>query len=236
LARQTDGVITSGEHYGAVLNLDFDYATYLNELESHKFNLTRTFPGFYVEPPGTFKLQEHTRPGARTLICPGRAAATRLRHGGNKFDPQMGQGLFRPPERLHGTSFEKGCGGRVEPVHALLRREHLELSPVNGRNNIQMASGDIATHQRVYPRSRGGVLTIQETMVKKIGHRADGFDMSTTNYATNPYFGGVMLDWQSHMADVIVETKSNSQQASDFLECCQWLKRPLRNRTRRFRS
>ena len=36
-------LVTSGEHYGAVLNLDFDMPPYLDELKSRGFNLTRTF-------------------------------------------------------------------------------------------------------------------------------------------------------------------------------------------------
>ena len=43
-------LITSGEHYGAVVNADFDFIPYLDELARHGFNLTRTFSGSYVEP------------------------------------------------------------------------------------------------------------------------------------------------------------------------------------------
>lgn len=42
-------LVTSGEHYGAVINLDFDYLTYLNELQLMGFNLTRLFTGAYLE-------------------------------------------------------------------------------------------------------------------------------------------------------------------------------------------
>ncbi|MEK7994647.1 MAG: hypothetical protein AAB403_12655, partial [Planctomycetota bacterium] len=42
-------LITSGEHYGAVLNRRFDYKKYLQTLESLGFNLTRTFSGAYCE-------------------------------------------------------------------------------------------------------------------------------------------------------------------------------------------
>ena len=45
-------LVTSGEHYGAVLNLDFDYPTYLDELHRHGLNLTRTFAGMYCESWG----------------------------------------------------------------------------------------------------------------------------------------------------------------------------------------
>jgi hypothetical protein len=45
-------LITSGEHYGAVLNLDFDYRKYLDTLAACGLNHTRTFAGAYCEPEG----------------------------------------------------------------------------------------------------------------------------------------------------------------------------------------
>ena len=53
-------LITSGEHYGAVLNLDFDFDPYLAELQRCGFNLTRTFSGTYREVPGSFKIRDNT--------------------------------------------------------------------------------------------------------------------------------------------------------------------------------
>jgi len=38
-------LITSGEHYGAALNLDFEYVRYLDELKANALNHTRTFAG-----------------------------------------------------------------------------------------------------------------------------------------------------------------------------------------------
>ena len=53
-------LITSGEHYGAVLNLDFNYVEYLETLRADRLNLTRTFTGAYVEPHGTFNITSNT--------------------------------------------------------------------------------------------------------------------------------------------------------------------------------
>ena len=50
-------LVTSGEHYGAVLNLDFDFVPYLDELKARGFNLTRLFSGTYREVPGSFKIE-----------------------------------------------------------------------------------------------------------------------------------------------------------------------------------
>ncbi|MGC2753219.1 MAG: hypothetical protein WCA40_12740, partial [Candidatus Acidiferrum sp.] len=44
-------LITSGEHYGAVLNKDYDYRRYLDTLEADGLNYTRLFAGSYVEVP-----------------------------------------------------------------------------------------------------------------------------------------------------------------------------------------
>ena len=47
-------VITSGEHYGAVLNLDFDYRRYFATLAKDGLNGTRIFSGTYVETDHVF--------------------------------------------------------------------------------------------------------------------------------------------------------------------------------------
>src|SRR5437764_1205666 len=64
-------LITSGEHYGAVLNGDFDYLPYLDELHARRFNLTRTFSGMYREIPNSFGIVENTlAPKPERYVCP----------------------------------------------------------------------------------------------------------------------------------------------------------------------
>src|SRR5712692_11481361 len=58
-------LVTSGEHYGAVLNLDFDFVKYLDTLQADKLNLTRTFSGAYYEPAGAFNIRSNTLAPAR---------------------------------------------------------------------------------------------------------------------------------------------------------------------------
>jgi hypothetical protein len=41
-------LVTSGEHYGSVLNADYDYHRYLQTLESGGLNYTRLFGGSYL--------------------------------------------------------------------------------------------------------------------------------------------------------------------------------------------
>ena len=47
-------LVTSDEHYGAVVNTEFDYVAFLNKLSSKGFNFTRIYPGSYIEVENAF--------------------------------------------------------------------------------------------------------------------------------------------------------------------------------------
>src|SRR5947209_9160701 len=84
-------LIASGEHYGAVLNLDFDYRTYLQTMQAEGMNLTRTVPGTSLESTsaGTYRGSDQNtfapRPG-RYLAPWARSDKPGYFNGGNKFD------------------------------------------------------------------------------------------------------------------------------------------------------
>src|SRR5438046_5577946 len=64
-------LIGSTEHYGAVLNSDFNYIPYLDELRSKRLNLTRTFGGSYCEDDKAFNIAHNTlAPAAGKFISP----------------------------------------------------------------------------------------------------------------------------------------------------------------------
>ena len=47
-------LITSDHHYGAVINLDFDYVAFLDTLHEFGMNVTRIYPGGYIELHGSY--------------------------------------------------------------------------------------------------------------------------------------------------------------------------------------
>jgi hypothetical protein len=81
-------LITSAEHYGAVLNLDFDDIRYLDTLQRDGMNYTRIFAGSYVEPQGAFGIQRNTlAPASGRFLAPwARSRQAGYAGGGNKFD------------------------------------------------------------------------------------------------------------------------------------------------------
>ena len=64
-------LITSAEHYGAVLNADFDFEKYLQTMHDEGMNYTRIFTGSYVEIPGSFNIENNTlAPAVGSFITP----------------------------------------------------------------------------------------------------------------------------------------------------------------------
>ncbi|MDD5688275.1 MAG: Ig-like domain-containing protein [Elusimicrobia bacterium] len=92
-------LITSDEHYGAVLNKDFDYITYLDELKNKGLNYTLIFTGTYIEPAvniasDTFRwwnIDDNTLgPTNNGFLCPWARSTTQKGFAGDpnsyKFD------------------------------------------------------------------------------------------------------------------------------------------------------
>lgn len=202
-------LITSGEHYGAVLNRSFDYRTYLRTLASHGFNLTRTFSGAYCEPVGAFKIKNNTlAPAEGYLICPwARSNTPGYANGGNKFDlTRWDAEYFR---RLRDFVSEAGKRGVVVELVLFcpFYEENMwQLSPMNALNNIN----DVGKMKRtdVYKHHDPKMLAIQDAMVRKIVKELQNFDNVYYEICNEPYFGGVTLEWQAHIARTIVRTES----------------------------
>src|SRR5689334_24699204 len=64
-------LVTSGEHYGAVINRAFDFRRYLAELQSKGLNHTRIWTGPYREVEGSFNISANTlAPSAADFVAP----------------------------------------------------------------------------------------------------------------------------------------------------------------------
>lgn len=199
-------LITSAEHYGAVLNLDFDYAQYLETLAADKLNLTRTFTGgAYYEPPGAFNIARNTlAPAPDRFICPWARSNTGGYYGGNKFDlDQWDPAYFKRLNDFVAQASRRGVVVEVNLFCPFYEEAQWKLSPFNAANNIN-GVGDVA-RTNVYTLDRhGGLLAYQEKMVRRIVAELRDCDNVYYEICNEPYFGGVTMAWQHHIADVIV--------------------------------
>ncbi|MHC4331116.1 MAG: cellulase family glycosylhydrolase, partial [Planctomycetota bacterium] len=203
-------LITSGEHYGAVLNRAFDYEKYFKALESLGFNLTRTFSGAYCEPFGAFKIQDNTlAPKKGQLISPwARSDKSGYANGGNKFDLTKWDAAYF--KRLR--DFVREAGRRGVVVELVLfcpfyKDDMWKLSPMNAANNIN----DVGNTERteVYTLKHPRLLAVQDAMVRRIVRQLKDFDNLYYEICNEPYFGGVTLEWQAHIAETIAKAEAN---------------------------
>ena len=81
-------LVTSGEHYGSVINKDFNYVRYLDELSSNHLNLTRIWVGPYREVAGNFGIANNAlAPQPERFLPPWPRSSSRgAADGGNRFD------------------------------------------------------------------------------------------------------------------------------------------------------
>ena len=204
-------LITSGEHYGAVLNLDFDYITYLDTLAADGLNNTRTFSGAYVEPQGAFNIARNTlAPSKGRYICPwARSEEPGYAGGGSKFDlGRFDEAYFRRLRDFLAHAAKRGVVVEMNLFCPMYDEKQWNLSPMNPRNNTQGTGPQDRTH--VYTLDKhAGLLDVQQRMVRKIVGELKEFDNLYYEICNEPYFGGVTLEWQHRIADMLTEAEAD---------------------------
>jgi hypothetical protein len=204
-------LITSGEHYGAVLNLDFDYVKYLDSLAADGLNLTRTFTGAYVEPSGSFHIASNTlAPRAQRFICPwARSDTPGYAKGGNKFDlTRWDDAYFARLKDFVAQAARRGVSVEMNLFCPFYEEAQWKLSPQNAANNINHLG--LVGRTNVYTLDQhGGLLAVHEAMTRQIVTELKDFDNVYYEICNEPYFGGVTLDWQRHIATLITETEKD---------------------------
>jgi hypothetical protein len=206
-------LIGSGEHYGAVVNLDFDYIKYLDTVKRDGQNLVRIWSGAYREHPGSFGIQMNTlNPAADRFLAPwARSDQPGYAMGGNKFDLNR----WDPQYFSRLRSFVTEAGRRDIVVELtffctffyLVGPEAWHASPLFAGNNVN-GIGDVdAAH--AYDLADAGLTRVQTALIRKL--------MTELKDADNVYFevinegyhwlGPVPQDWQDAMLKVAAETR-----------------------------
>ena len=206
-------LIGSTEHYGAVINLDFDYINYFDELAASGLNVTRTFTGIYVEPLGAFGIEKNTlAPLPDRFICPwARSSEPGYAIGGNKFD------LSRWDENyfLRLKDFITEAGKRNIVVELDLFSNFYDtlqwkLSPLYYNNNIN-SLGNISDWKEILSVRHPEILDIQEKMVRKIIAELKDFDNLYYEICNEPYFGdsAALRIWEDYMTGIVVDAEKD---------------------------
>ena len=202
-------LITSAEHYGALINLDFDYVPYLQALADDSMNLTRVFTGAYAEPVGAFNIKNNTlAPAANRFICPwARSETPGYANGGNKFDlTKWDAQYFSRLKDLMSEARKRNIIVELTLFCPFYEDTQWKLSPMNSINNVNGGGPEDRTHVYTLDKSKG-LLSVHEELVKKIVNELKDYPNLIYEICNEPYFGGVTIDWQHHIATVIRDTE-----------------------------
>lgn len=204
-------LVTSAEHYGAVINRDFNYVAYLDELRRHKLNNTRIWVGPYREVAGNFKITQNTLAPAPDRFLPPwpRSSTPGAADGLNKFDLNAWNPEFF--DRL--KKFLREADKRDIVVEVTLfcpyyQDSMWEVSPLNVRNNVN-ETGDVPRTE-VLTMKHAGLVKVQETLVRKMVNELREFDNFYFEICNEPYAGAVPADWEKHIAAIIRDEESRT--------------------------
>jgi hypothetical protein len=202
-------LVTSAEHYGAVLNLDFDYVPYLDELKARGLNLTRLWSGVYMESSTSFGIEKNTlAPLSGRYIGPwARSPTPGYAGGGNKFDlSQYDAAYFTRLKDFLGKASDRGVV--VEYVLFCPFYDDMQwgLSPMKDSNNVNgVGNVDRATAMKL---NNGGLLAIQDALVRKVAAELKDFDNVYYEIANEPYFG-VDDAFQDHIIATLSDAETS---------------------------
>jgi len=181
-------LITSAEHYGAVVNKDFDYVKYLSTLHREGMNYTRIFVGSYIEIPGSFGIEHNTlSPITGSFIAPwNRVDATGLFENEGKFDlEEWNVEYFERLKAFMQVAKEKKIIVEVVFFCATYSDDSWRRHPFNAANNINDVEEILRADFNSLKNPR--IVHYQEALLRKITTELNGFDNVIYELSNEPW-------------------------------------------------
>ena len=182
-------LISSGAHYGAVINADFDSHKYLATLEASGMNYTRAFGGSYVEEPAkSFGIKRNNlAPERGRFIAPwARSEVAEYAGGGNKFDLEKWNPEYF--SRLHdflGEAARRGIVVEIGLFSSQYGEVQWNLSPFRRENNVNQT--DAIDWKKVNTLENGNILVYQEKYVRKLVREANAYPNVMFEISNEPW-------------------------------------------------
>ena len=228
---KTTALITSAEHYGAVINLDFDYKTYLKSLAGDGMNYTRIFTGTYFGRPGEYN--SSLSPQKDRLVIPWEMVALDDRNSGKYDLSSVNKTFYGRLKDFVTTAAQYNIIVEVTLFSAVYGRKGWAINPQNPENNVNLPKG--LEFKDVHTINNGKLWGYQRSFVEKIVTELNSFDniffeiqnepwhdhnnnpvynilngedlvendwKTKVDFATNP-----SLEWQEDIAETIISTE-----------------------------
>jgi hypothetical protein len=203
-------LITSAEHYGGVINKDFDYILYFDMLKSYNLNYTRIYPGYLIEQPGMYMKGNTLAPKSESLLLPwARSNEPGYYSGGNKFDLIKWDDIYF--RRLHDFIKKAGERGIVVEIcfYNAMSIKSWEICALKASNNIQgIGKCHFNDGQTL---NDTALVRIEANYVSKIVREVNAYDNVILEICDETTVHGTPLDlaaeWTRYMIKVIKDTE-----------------------------
>jgi len=199
-------LITTDQHYGAVINLEFDYISFLNILQEYGMNLTRIYPGGYVEIEGQYIEGNPLGPAPDSFILPWKKSNVPGANpliGGYKYDLSLwNQEYFA---RLKDFIYQASLRNIIVEIAFFngMYDDRWEAQPLHHTNNIQgIGTCDFKQFTTLADTS---LVSFQKEYVKKIASELYAFDNIIYDISDEPQMQ--LQDswgWNSLLLDALI--------------------------------
>jgi hypothetical protein len=151
----TVALVGSSEHYGAILNTDFDFVAYLDAVAASHLTLVRAWTGAaYVEPPGAFNIANNTlAPAPGAFLAPWARSTECCYNNDTRFGNKFNLSAYNPAYFSRLRAFLSAASARGIAVNLGLfsfvyTADIWALSPLNARNNVNGVGARVVDYRR----------------------------------------------------------------------------------------
>jgi len=209
-------LVTSAEHYGAVMNAAFDYEKYLATLKATGFNYTRIFIGPYSEMGDNFfSISNNTmNPEPKNWLVPWVKDTISQKYNLTKWN----DAFFKRLKAFVSAASEHGIVVEVTLFTSYYSDRQWSTSPFNPKNNIQ--EFDSISFKQVNTINNSQLMDIQEKYVREVVRELNPygnifFEIQNEPWSDNPQLVETIAetDTLTHPADwqrLVVKANTSS--------------------------
>lgn len=190
---RTLALITSGEHYGAVVNTAFDYKRYLSALAADRLNYTRIFGGSYTEIPAkSFGILRNT-----LAPPPGKLISPWLMNRDGRYDlSQWNPAYFARLHDFLNEAERRGIIVEITLFSSHYQPQHWAISPFHPDRNVNSTT-PLADYKLLHTLDNGNILGWQERYVRKLVQETRHFpnvfyEIQNEPWSDRPVLAGVV--------------------------------------------